>query len=88
MHENTRVFYPQQLYQNLARAEDSAAAHWYGRDNLPRVPASRPLQVYYRGLFADIDAMEAAMPGRREIHVVATVRLYYEAPGRPAPAPR
>jgi uncharacterized protein YggE len=82
VHEHTVVLFPQQLYRNLARAEESAAA-WYGRDNVPRVPAARPLQVYYRGLFADVDAGEKAMPGRRDLEIVATVRLYYLAPERP-----
>lgn len=85
VHESTRVLFPQQLYQNLPRTEDSASA-WHARDNLPRVPASRPLQVYYRGLFGDVDVRAAAMPGRREIEVVSTVRLYFEAPDRPPPA--
>lgn len=80
VHEQTQVLFPQQLYQNIARAEDSAA-NWYSRDEMPRVPASRPLLVYYRGLFGDLDAMEAVMPGKRDIEVVSTVRLYYKAPG-------
>lgn len=82
--ESTRVLYPQQLYQSLARAEDSGS-QWYAHDNLPRVPASRPMLVYYRGLFGDVDAVAPAMPGRREIEVVSTVRLYYAAPERPLP---
>ena len=81
--ETTRLVFPQQLYRNLPRSEDSAA-NWYSRDNVPRVPASRPLHVYYRGLFGDIDVVEPAMPGKREIEVISTVRLYFEAPGRPA----
>ena len=82
VHAGTQVLFPQQLYQNLPRAEDSAGS-WYSRDEMPRVPASRPLQVYYRGLFGDVDVVEAAMPGKRDIEVVATVRLYFEAPERP-----
>lgn len=82
VHENTRVLFPQQLYQKLTRAEDSAALGW-SRDELPRVPASRPLQVYYRGLFANLDIGATAMPGKREIEVVSTVRLYFAAPERP-----
>ncbi len=85
VHESTKVLFPQQLYHHLARAEDSATG-WYSRDNLPRVPASRPLQVYYRGLFADVDAPDARMPGKRDIEIVSTVRLYFVAPERPAPA--
>ncbi len=81
VHENTRVLFPQQLYHNLTRAEDSAE-QWYSRD-LPRVPASRPLLIYYRGLFADLDTGDPVMPGARHIEIVSTVRLYYEAPGRP-----
>lgn len=81
VHEQTRVLFPQQLYQSLPPAEDSAA-RWYSRDELPRVPASRPLHVYYRGLFGDVDVVTSAMPGRREIEVVSTVRLYFEAPDR------
>lgn len=83
VHERTRIVFPQQLYQTLGRAEDSAG-NWYSRDELPRVPASRPLQIYYRGLFADVDALSPEMPGKREIEVVSTVRLYYLAPERPA----
>ncbi|MBL8732033.1 MAG: SIMPL domain-containing protein [Planctomycetes bacterium] len=82
VHESTRVWFPQQLYQTLPRVEDSAES-WYERD-LPRIAASRPLLVYYRGLFGDIDAGVATLPGRREIEVVSTVRLYFLAPERPA----
>jgi uncharacterized protein YggE len=82
VHEQTRVLFPQQLYQTLPRVEDSAG-QWYSEDRMPRVPAPRPLQTYYRGLFADVDAVEKVMPGKREIEVVATVRLYYAAPDRP-----
>jgi uncharacterized protein YggE len=83
--ESTRVLFPQQLYQVLPRFEDSATTR-YAYDNLPRVPARRPMRVYYRGLFGGVDAGESAMPGKREIEVVSTVRLYFEAPGRPEPA--
>ncbi len=82
--ENTRVLFPHELYRTLPQAEDDARS--YDHRDLPRVPAPRPLQVYYRGLFADVDAVEPVMPGRREIEIVSTVRLYYEAPGRPVPA--
>jgi uncharacterized protein YggE len=81
VHESTKVLFPQQLYQPLAAAEDSAGSFWVER--LPRVPASRPLRLYYRGLFADVDAGESAMPGRRDLEIVSTVRLYYAAPERP-----
>ncbi|NNJ28028.1 SIMPL domain-containing protein [Alienimonas chondri] len=80
--EGTRILYPHELYESLPSAEDGARTY-YDRDGMTRVPAPRPLQVYYRGLFADIDAVEPVMPGRREIEVVSTVRLYYAAPGRP-----
>lgn len=83
VHESTRVLFPQELYQRLPPAEDSGQVGWFPHGDLPRVPATRPLQVYYRGLFGDVDVLPAAMPGRREIEVLATVRLYYEAPGRP-----
>ena len=77
-----KVLFPQQLYQTLPRVEDSAG-QWYSEDRIPRVPAPRPLQTYYRGLFADVDAVEKVMPGKRDIEVVSTVRLYYAAPDRP-----
>lgn len=83
VHEQTRVLFPQQLYQQIPPTEDSAA-RWYPHDDLPRIPAARPLHVYYRGLFADVDAGEPTMPGKRDIEVVSTVRLYYQAPHRPA----
>ena len=82
--ERTRVLFPSELYKALPKAEDGARTY-YDRD-VTRVPAPRPLQVYYRGLFADVDAVEPTMPGRREIEIVSTVRLYFEAPGRPAAA--
>lgn len=82
VHESTRVLFPQQLYQTLPRVEDSAG-NWYSRDEMPRVPASRPIQTYYRGLFEAVDAGSPVMPGKREIEVVSTVRLYYAAPERP-----
>ena len=85
--ERTRVLFPSELYRTLPPAEDSAELDYYRRQGLPRAPAPRPLQVYYRGLFADVDAVEPAMPGRREIEVVSTVRLYFAAPGRPADVP-
>ncbi|GAB4144580.1 MAG: hypothetical protein Fur0037_12390 [Planctomycetota bacterium] len=85
VHESTRVLFPQQLYQVLPAAEDSAAS-WYSSDRMPRVPASRPLRIYYRGLFGDVDVRDPRMPGKRDIEIVSTVRLYYEAPERPAPA--
>ena len=81
VHEATRVLFPQALYQTLPRAEDSASSYYGG--NTPHVPATRPSHVYFRGLFGDVDAPETAMPGKREIHVVSTVRLYFEAPDRP-----
>lgn len=82
VHENTRVIFPQHLYHTLPRVEDSAWTY-YGNDRMPRLAAPRPLQTYYRGLFGDVDAVEKAMPGRRDIEVVSTVRLYFEAPNRP-----
>lgn len=81
VHEHTHILFPQQLYQNLPRAEDSGSTYHYDRD-LPQVAATRPLQVYYRGLFADVDSLDPRMPGAREIEVVSTVRLYFEAPHR------
>ena len=84
VHEATHVLYPQQLYQSLPHAEDSTG-NWYAGDQ-PRVPASRPLQVYYRGLFADVDRGDRTMPGARHLEVVTTVRLYFAAPDRPEPA--
>ena len=84
VHESTTTLFPHQLYRSLPNAEDRAAS-WYSRDELPRLPASRPLQVYYRGLFADLDDATEAMPGARHIEVVSTVRLYFEAPHRAAP---
>ncbi|QDT16226.1 SIMPL domain-containing protein [Alienimonas californiensis] len=89
--EGTRILFPHELYRSLPQAEDGARTY-YDRDGLTRVPAPRPLQVYYRGLFADVDEVNPTMPGRREIEVVSTVRLYFAAPGRPtgppaAPAP-
>ena len=83
VHETTHVMFPQQLYQALPRTEDNSGGYFDGQ--LPRVPASRPSYVYYRGLFADVDAVETAMPGRREIHIVSTALLYFEAPHRPRP---
>lgn len=50
---------------------------------MPQIAASRPLLIYYRGLFGDVDAGDPRMPGAREIEVVSTVRLYFEAPHRP-----
>jgi len=82
--EQTHVLFPQQLYQPIPRVEDSAG-QWYSRNDLPHVPASRPLFTYYRGLFADLDVPDQVMPGRREIEVVSTVRLYFAAPERPQP---
>lgn len=79
--EQTKVLFPQQLYQNLPRAEDSGAGSFWSRD-IPQLQASRPLQVYYRGLFGDLDVRESRMPGAREIEIVSTVRIYYEAPCR------
>jgi uncharacterized protein YggE len=86
VHEETRVLYPQQLYQTLPRVEE-AAGSWYSRDEMPRLPASRPLQTYYRGCFATVDAGSKVLPGKRELEVVSTVRLYYAAPERPPVAP-
>jgi uncharacterized protein YggE len=83
VHEQMRVLFPQQLYHTLPAVEDGAA-RWYARDELPRVPARRPLLIYYRGLFADVDAGATTMPGKRDIEVVSTVRLYFEAPHRRA----
>jgi uncharacterized protein YggE len=85
VHESTRVFQPQHLYHALTATEDSAGSFYAGHE-IPRIPASRPMNVYYRGLVGDVDVMPQQMPGRRDIEVVSTVRLYYEAPGRPAPA--
>ena len=84
--ENTRILFPAELYRSLPQNE-SRAPRDYGRDALPQVPAPRPLKIYYRGLFANVDALEPEMPGRREIEIVSTVRLYFEAPGRPAAPP-
>jgi uncharacterized protein YggE len=81
VHENTAILFPQQLYQNLPRAEDSGSTSWFDRE-LAQIAATRPLLVYYRGLFADVDALDPRMPGAREIEVVSTVRLYFEAPHR------
>ncbi len=80
--ETTQVLFPQQLYQTLPAAESSTGT-WYSTGNMPRVPAPRPMLIYYRGLFGNVDAVESIMPGKREIEVVSTVRLYYAAPGRP-----
>lgn len=85
--ETTRIFYPHQLYHALSASAETVTTY-YSRDELPRVPAQRPLRVYYRGLFDDIDAPVATMPGKREIEIVSTVRLYYAAPGRPARDPK
>ncbi len=85
--ETTRIFYPHQLYHGLSASAETVRTY-YSRDELPRVPAQRPMRVYYRGLFDDIDAPVAAMPGKREIEIVSTVRLYYAAPGRPARDPK
>lgn len=82
VHEQTQILFPQQLYQNLPRAEDSGSTSWHDRE-LPQIAATRPLLVYYRGLFADVDVPDPRMPGAREIEVVSTVRLYFEAPHRP-----
>ena len=82
VHEETNVIYPQQLYSTIPHVEESAGS-WYSRDELPRVPASRPRQTYYRGLFGTIDSGDSRMPGKRDIEVVSTVRLYYKAPERP-----
>lgn len=82
VHERTRILFPQQLYRSLGRAEDSASTSWWDRD-MPRIAASRPLLIYYRGLFADVDTGDVRLPGAREIEVVSTVRLYFEAPHRP-----
>jgi hypothetical protein len=86
VHENTRIVCPQQLYQAVPATEDNAAT-WYARNDLPRVPASRPLRIFYRRLFTDLDVTSPVMPGKREIEVVSTVRLYFESPSR-LPAPR
>lgn len=85
VHEETKVIFPHQLYSTIPRTEESASS-WYSRDELPRVPASRPMQTYYRGLFGTVDSGDPRMPGKREIEVVSTVRLYYKAPERPLPA--
>ncbi|MBM4061980.1 MAG: DUF541 domain-containing protein [Planctomycetes bacterium] len=85
VYERTQVLFPRRLYEVLPHVEDSAS-NWFFSDKLPRVPASRPLQVYYRGLFADVDVVVPAMPGRRDIEIVSTVQLYYQAPERPQPA--
>jgi uncharacterized protein YggE len=81
VHEHTSILFPQQLYQDLPRAEDSGSTSWFDR-GLVQITATRPLLVYYRGLFADVDALDPRMPGAREIEVVSTVRLYFEAPHR------
>lgn len=80
VHEQTTVVQPQQLYQHVRRSDEAAQSHW---NRLPQVHAMRPTFVYYRGLHADLDVMSPDLPGRRDLHVVATVRLYYEAPMRP-----
>lgn len=82
VHENTQVLFPQQLYRTIGRAEDSASTPSWDRET-PKIAVSRPLLVYYRGLFGDVDAGDARMPGAREIEVVGTVRLWFEAPHRP-----
>lgn len=66
----------------LPAAEDSATREFFSQ--MTRLSARRPLHVYYRGLFADVDAGAATMPGRRDIEVVSTVRLYFAAPQRPS----
>ena len=85
--EGTRVLFPHELYRRVSAVGDSAQPSYPrgdDRNELPRVPAVRPLQVYYRGLFEDVDVVEATMPGRREIEIISTVRLYFAAPGRPS----
>jgi hypothetical protein len=49
-----------------------------------RACSPSPAASSYRGLFGDVDALEAPMPGKRYIEVVSTVRLYYAAPVRPS----
>jgi uncharacterized protein YggE len=85
VHEQTTVLQPQQLYQAAQRADEPAR---YGWRDVPQVPATKPAYVYYRGLLADLDVMSADLPGKRDLHVVATVRLYYAAPERPALPPK
>lgn len=81
VHEHTAVLQPQQLYQPVQRSDESQHRFF---NQVPQVPAPRPTFVYYRGLLADLDVMSADLPGKRDLHVVATVRLYYAAPERPA----
>ncbi|MEM9704183.1 MAG: SIMPL domain-containing protein, partial [Planctomycetota bacterium] len=81
--ENTRTIFPKELYERLPDVEDDARTY-YDR-SVTRIAAPRPLKAYYRGLFEDVDAVESAAPGPREIEVLSTVRLYYAAPERPAP---
>ena len=80
VHEQTTVVQPQQLYEQVSRSDAATQSFW---NRLPHVNAVRPAFVYYRGLHADLDVMSPDLPGRRDLHVVATVRLYYEAPMRP-----
>lgn len=79
VHESCRILFPQDLYRSFARSQESE--HFWNRE-LPQIPATRPQNTYYMGLYEDLDAGDPRLPSRREIHVVATVRLYFAAPGR------
>lgn len=87
VHESTRVLFPKDLYASFETAYEQGYQPQYFRDeNIPAISAHRPKNTYYQGLFSNADVTDGGLPMHPEISVVATVKLYFAAPDRPAPA--
>ena len=80
LQEDTRVIFPDSLYQSFANVVQDTVATMARRD-ISFIRAHRPQNTYYRGLQSGADKQPVDLAMRPEISVVSTVRIYYESPG-------
>ena len=88
--EQTRVHYPQSLYESFDNSHAAEYQTSFSRRDLPQIRTFRPKNTYYRGLDLDADVQPKELPMRAEISITSTVRLYFQSPAanrEPAPKP-
>ncbi len=88
IHESTQIVLPQDLYASFETSYGQEFRTTFWDRDIPSISAFRPKNTYYQGRPADVDVGAGGLPMRPEIAIVATVKLYFEAPGRPAVPPR
>lgn len=83
LQEDTRVYFPESLYESFVNTSDAEYRAGYSRRGVPEIRTFRPKNTYYRGLYPDADIQSKDLPMRPQISVVATVRLYFQSPAEP-----